>query len=460
VQNTRVFRPTPSAARQWGIRLIALTIGIWLASLALGFHTGLVLLTLVGFAAAVAGLGKPSLGVLGIAILCTLDAVSRIYLLTGGLLRWNTFNYWLVAVMLLHIGWLVRLRNPEIRLLQVFIALLTIELAFSSDRLGGAQHVLNLVTVFGLLIYFARASSDLEVWYWSAMVSGVVSGLGSLVFFLQQESLPGINENAWSFFPLTSLFATCVYFASPVRRRRSRLLVILAFVNAGWVFLSGSRGSLLICVVCFLFILVRLGSVKGTALTLGAATLLTVSAISMFGGQGNRAAERLANLFDSGRTITNKTSGRWDLALGGWNIFLDQPLGVGTGGFAPSWAALHDREGISGFKEGLSVQAHSAWVKVLAENGFPGILLLIAFVLSFAALGWRRRRAGMLLPGLLVSVAMSVAFLADEFQGKALWFLAAAIMLFLNRPPSGRNRKSASVRPVVLRGPALATLRP
>lgn len=435
VQSMSGVRATPSAAPPWGVRLIALTIGMWLASLALGFETGLVLLTLMGFGAAVVGLWKPTLGVLGVVILCTLDAVSRIYLLTGGPLRWNTFNYWLVVVMLLQLRWLVRLRDPQIRLLQVFIALLTVELVFSKDLIGGAQHVLNIVSIFGLLIYFARASSDRQVWYWSAMVSGVVSGLGCLVFYLQQESLPEINPNAWSFFPLTSLFSACVYFAGPVRRRRSRLLVILAFLNAGWVFLSGSRGSIFICVVCLLFILARLRSVKGIGLTLGAAVLAAFAIAGQFGGLESRAVNRLAALFDTERSMTSRTSGRWDLALGGWYIFLDHPLGVGTGGFPEAWATRGSRERVFAFHEGAHVQAHSAWIKVLAENGIPGIVLFIAFVLSFLAVGWRQRRAGMLLPGLLVTVVFSVAFLADEFQGKGLWYLSGAIILFTRLAP-------------------------
>jgi O-antigen ligase len=429
VQSTSYVRPIPSIARRWGIRLIALTIITWLASLALGFHAGLILLTVLGFAAAVAGLGKPTLGVFGVVVLCTLDPLTRLYLLTGGLLRHNLFNYWLVVVMALHFGWLLRLRDPQIRLLQVFIALLTVELVFSTDLTGGAQHVLNIAAVFGLLIYFARASRDREVWYWSAMVSGVLSGLGSLSFYLQQDSLPTINANAWSFFPLTSLFAACVYFASPGRRRRSRLLVSLVSVNAGWVFLSGSRGSMLIGVVCLLFILARLRQVQGGALTLVAAALFVIALAGQFVGQESEAVSRLAKLFDSERSMTNRTSGRWDLALGGWRIFLDEPLGVGTGGFPEAWATLQNRREISAF-EGASKQAHSGWIKILAENGVPGILLFTAFVLSFAVLGWRRRNAGMFLPGLLVTLVLSVAFLAEEFQGKGLWYLVGAIILF------------------------------
>jgi O-antigen ligase len=347
--------------------------------------------------------------------------------------------------MALHFGWLVRLRHPQIRLLQVFIALLTVELVFSSDLAGGAQHILNIATVFGLLIYFARASRDRAVWYWSAMVSGVLSGLGSLIFYLQQESLPTINPNAWSFFPLTSLFAACVYFASRGRRRRWRLLAILAFVNAGWVFLSGSRGSMFICAVCLFFILARLRDVQGGALALVAAALVAIAISGQFVGQESQAVSRLAKLFDSERSMTNRTSGRWDLAVGGWHIFLDHPLGVGTGGFPQAWATLRNRRGVSAF-EGASKQAHSGWIKVLAENGVPGVLLLTAFVLSFAVLGWRGRNAGMLLPGLLVTLTLSVAFLADEFQGKGLWYLSGAIILFERSTPGREMRGSHNPR--------------
>jgi O-antigen ligase len=122
-------------------------------------------------------------------------------------------------------------------------------------------------------------------------------------------------------------------------------------------------------------------------------------------------------------------------------------MGVGTGGFAVTWMNLRQREGLSVFREGVYTPAHSGWIKILTENGVPGILLFAAFVLSFAGIGWRRRREGMFLLGLLVTLSLSVAFLADEFQGKGLWFLAAAVMTVMRRRPR-LGQKSAT------RGPA------
>jgi O-antigen ligase len=446
-----VARPSRGPARFWGVRLVVLTIGAWLVSLVMGFQVGLIVLTLVGLTGAVVGLWKPALGVLGITMLCTLDAVSRIYLMSGGLLRWNTFNYWLALVMLLQIGWLLRLKDSQIRLLLVFIAFLTVELVFSQDLMDGAQHILNLATIFGLLIYFRRASSDPDVWYWSTIVSGVMSALGGLVYFLQKSSLPIINENAWSFFPLTSVFVTCVYFTSPFRRREAGLPLVLAIIDVLWVFLSGSRGSMFSGAVCLLFILLRLRSVKMAALTLVGSGLF---AVVMSGALEERSTVRLSTLFNTERSLSGRTSGRWDLAFGGWYIFRENPLGVGTGGFPDAWATLNSRRQISTFRKGKSIAAHSAWIKVLVENGVPGILLFTAFVLSFAVVGWRRRGAGMFLPGLLVTAALSVAFLADEFQGKGLWYLSAAILLLTRLAPDVGNRpggRRRNRRPVAAR---------
>src|SRR5205085_6576527 len=126
-------------------------------------------------------------------------------------------------------------------------------------------------------------------------------------------------------------------------------------------------------------------------------------------------------------------SGRSDLGLGGYYIFLEHPLGVGTGGFAASWATLGARDRLSGFKQGEEFPAHSGWIKVLAENGLPGIVLLVLYTYSFLRGGLRahdRRVRGL---SLMVGVALGVAFLSTEFQGKGFWFVAAGATALLRR---------------------------
>ena len=108
---------------------------------------------------------------------------------------------------------------------------------------------------------------------------------------------------------------------------------------------------------------------------------------------------------------------------------------------------MENREGMSVFREGEYSEAHSGWIKTLTENGIPGIVLLGAFVLSFAVIGWRTRSVGLFPLGLLATVGLSVAFLADEFQAKGLWLLVATVMTALRRGAtrSARTRAAATI---------------
>jgi hypothetical protein len=438
-------RDNSHRARFWGKLLVGLILAVWAAGLFLDFATALLILTMAGFVAALIGIRHPVLGILGITMLCTLDSVSRAYLLTGGLWRWNTFNYLLVLVSVLALRFVTRLSDTPTRILQALLVLFTAGLAWSTAFRPGVQHVLEVFTLFGLLVYFARAAAGREVWYRVALVGGTLAAGGGLVFYRHIENLDAINANAWSFLPLTGLFAVCLGFLAMASQRRGLIpLSSLAAINAVWVFLSGSRGGIAIACVCVLFILYQLRTSRRFVPVLGVAILVFFGVISQFLQEETWALRRINALLDEERSLSSRTSGRSDLALGGWYIFQEHPLGVGTGGFGNAWAMLNRREGLSDFREGARTSAHSAWIRVLAENGIPGILVLGAFVSSFAVIGWRRRAHGAFALGLLVTFSLAVAFLAHEFQGKGLWFLTAGAMTLFRRIPAGTERSAPS----------------
>jgi hypothetical protein len=434
VRQSRV-RPAPITGPEvWGRRMLALTILAWAAGTSIGFQSALALLTGIAFVAAVWGLRHPSLGLLGISLLCTLDAVTRHLLMTGGLLRWNTLNYWLVAVSVVFIGFVHRANDVQSLLAKLFMAFLAIELLASADLSLGIQHLLAILPLFGLLTYFVRAVHDERIWLWLALVNGVAGAMGGLLFNLQRESLPALNHNAWGFFPLTAIFV--VSLALPFFAQRPRwafLAGILAAVNLCWVFLSGSRGDLLIGTACLVFIVttLRTAPVRSAfvALTLVMASLV----MSSFGDLRDRAVFRLEKLMDAEEAAESRTSGRTDLLKGGWHIFTQNPFGVGTGGFNKAWAGLGYIEGVSHFKYGEEMAAHAGWMKVLAENGIIGFTLLAAFVGSFAAAAWKRRHVPTMRVGFLVTIVLSVAFTSTEFQPRGLWLLAAGGVAILNR---------------------------
>ena len=415
---------------RWGMRLTLLTCVVWLCGLFVGFETSLSVLAAIAFAITIIGVFRPSLGMLGVAMLCTLDVIIRHFLMTGGILRWNTFNYVLLGVTLLGVPLLVMRRDLQTRLAIVFAILLVVQLQMASQWRTGAQHILNFVAVFGLLVYFVRAHRDRDAWYWQGVICGVTAAGGGLVYYLQADSLYDMNSNAWDHFPVCAIFAACLAGAVTENSSRRLPLLLLTSINFGWVFLSGSRGGMLIAAVGLLFLLAqnrRLSrSVMGAVLV--GALVLGVSAV--FSGQQANSVGRIQRLFDTNRTMHDRTSGRSDLARDALVIFRQHPFGVGTGDFGVVRAGLSSRSIRKTFAKGHAIQAHSGWCQTLAENGIAGILLHIAIVGSFAYVGWRSERHVFHL-GLFVTVALSFAFISTEFQGKSLWFLTAATTVLL-----------------------------
>jgi O-antigen ligase len=443
LRTTAMPRGGLSPAVLWGTALSGFSVLAWGAGLVVGFEVALTLLTLAGFAAAVAGLRWPVLGLLGISMLSTLDPLTRNLLLLGGLFRFNTLNYWLLLVMLLAWPRLARLKDPQTRILQMFLAVLGLGLLHTPSLLFGSQHLLNILIVFGLLVYFLRAIENREIWFWLGVLNGVLAGVGGLVFYLQQSRLTYLNPNTVNKFPLTAL--VCICLAAHFVAGRSRPLVVLgvlAAVNLVWVFLTGSRGGLMISLFCALFLLMEVRGFSRRFAVTAVAGVMVAAVVAHFATLEEKTMHRMQKLFNPNYSLAARTSGRSDLALAGVYMFQDHPFGVGTGGFADTWENFGRREALSGSFYGQEKQAHSAWTKTLAENGLPGILLLVAYVTSFTLSAWNRRAQGMLSLGVLVTGVLSVTFLSTEFQGKGTWLLAAGVTALLHYQHRGGSEGS------------------
>lgn len=431
--------PEPAARVIWGPVATALIVLAWAVTPVSGFRMSLLILTIMGFLALFAGLRYPVIGLLGVTMLCILDSPSRVYILTGGLLRWNTFNYCLLLVMALYIPFLLRLRDAHSLSLMALVGLLCVEILISPDIGEGIQNVLGIVITFGLLIFFVRAGKDDRMWFWMAVCGGTMGAMGGLMFFLDRINLPVINENAWAALPLTALFTVMFGLPSAARMQRGQpTLLMLAAANLAWIFLSGSRGTLAIGACAFIGILVGMRGVRQRTIALSAAAVIGLVAAAHFGKLQERAIHRLTKLFTvehglaGDYSLGGRTSGRSDLAIGGWYIFEAHPFGVGTGGFPVAWSELGHHYGLV-YGRGEEKSAHSGWVKTLVENGFPGFTLLLVYVLSFAAVGLRQRSWVLWRLGMLTSAMLAASLISNEFQTKAVWFLAAGAMAFLQR---------------------------
>jgi hypothetical protein len=181
------------------------------------------------------------------------------------------------------------------------------------------------------------------------------------------------------------------------------------------------------------FLLISIRTLPRRVTSVTAAALLVAGVSGHFDALQSDAARRFSKLLDQRMSLEERTSGRGNLALGGWRIFTRHPLGVGTGGFENAWAELEQLDNTTRFAQGRQVPAHSAWVMVLAENGMPGIIIFAMFVGSFAVTGLRRRDPTLRRLGIFTTVMLAAAFMTTEFQSKALWFLAAIVTALLHQ---------------------------
>lgn len=406
--------------------LIVVILITWGFSFIGGYSNSVIVLNVLGLLLAIVGMRYPAIGVLGVGLLCTLDPLTRNLLLSGGLWRWNTLNYWLVIVILLNLRLLLRLNDPNSRWLMAFWGIMALMLPLSVYVSDGLQDLLNVGATLGILIYFVKASRNPQVYYWQGILNGVVGVLGGLAFYLQLGNLPYINPNSWAAFPMTALFSIALALPSAKDVKYGRLILLsLAAVNVIWVFLTGSRGSLLtamVVVVCYLMIL---RSISWTTLFLIAGSIAAFWAFNLLWEREAYALSRIQRLFDPTYTIAERTSGRSDIAATGLKIFQERPFGIGTGSFRAGAILLN-------IQGGAARPAHSGWIKTLAENGVQGILIMVFMVGSFLVVGWQRRDKNCFAIGFLVTTVLAVSFVSKEFQGKDLWYLVAGAIPLLN----------------------------
>jgi probable O-glycosylation ligase (exosortase A-associated) len=247
--------------------------------------------------------------------------------------------------------------------------------------------------------------------------------------------LPMLGDNNGVAIGMLMLVPVLTSLAAMAHSRYERLL--WRFLALGVLYraiATYSRGAFLACGALALFYILRSQKRLPALAGVLVATLLVAPILpSEFWDRMNTIAppnEATEDLSTAGRVHF------WKVAV---DMAADQPLlGVGYNSF--NWA--YDRYDDLNGKYGRARSVHSVWFGLLAELGFPGLLLFIALlVLAFRAC-WRGRAAAKLGPefanlrhfafaleGSLVAFIVGGTFLPFQYTEMLWHFLALTITL-------------------------------
>lgn len=423
------------ASERWGRLLFGLLLGSAVVAAAAGPVPALLAATTLALAVAALGVWYPVPGFLAIGVLCALDAAAGPVLQSLGWWRWNTINYALLVAALLCTPFLLRVTDLATRCLTALLLLSIVLLAPSADRAAGAQLILELLAYWGILAYLIRAPSAAAAWYWFGVGAGTAGALAGAAFVLGAGPAAwAVNPNVWSQAPLTGLFAVCLALARLGQGRRGRVpLYVLAAVDAAWVFLSASRGSMSLALVCLAYLVTTAGGLRRAVTVALGGLLLTSALVSRFPVLGAAAVARVELLLDRDASMRVRTSGRDELLRGGLRLAREHPAGLGTGAFAGAWTGVAVAGSGLRFRRGEASVAHSAWVRVLVETGVAGALLLAGFVLAIAGSALLQRNGATRAIGLLAATVVALGFASTDVHSKGLWLLAAGAIVLLHR---------------------------
>jgi hypothetical protein len=419
-----------------------------------GFDTAVYVLSLAALAAVVGMLWSPPVGLLGVTLMCTLESPMRAYLFEQMGLRYNSFNYLMLAVAAIGFPAVWAFRDIHTRLLAAFGVVLALQLLPSPNLTGGIVTMLEIIAVFALIGVYLRGLVHRNVLYWTAIVNATASA--AVVFgYLYFPPPAPMNENALGQVIIGGLASMAL--AVSVRGTGGNWILPASLVTANVVaaFLTGSRGGFLLAIILGGYIMVMLPRVTAKMYLLLLALVVFGWSAARFSNQYSVTVEKWSRLLDPTADISYATSNRSDLAIVGWRLFLDKPMGNGTGAFSE----LDDYISVINLRRA----AHSAWIKTLAENGIPGMVLLILYVSSFV---WGRKTSAAPVSkwlGVLVATTLGTGFVFIEFQSKGLWMLAAGASVLLNGgalvaapsapTPAGLASRIRGYRAAVLRIP-------
>jgi hypothetical protein len=378
--------------------------------------------------------------------------------------------YVVVAALALALAWRLvrgdgrsRELGPVAWPLAAFVVWTGLTLTWTGDLRKGAIFLGAFILPFGLLsIGFARLPwrGRWLTWLWAAIVGtalayAVVGGYQ----WIRRDVFwnPGvIVGNAYApFFRVNSVFWDPSiygrYLAVAILATlagvllgglsRWRFVVLVSVVVVTWIglFISFSQSS---------FVALASGVVVAAAVVWGRRAVVGLVGLAVFVGVASLGFPSVRHdLVGHGRSGVNAiTSGRANLVSQGVRIALHHPVGgVGVGAFKKAYA---ERTGLKGV-DPKKAASHTTPVTVAAEEGLPGLVLLVgrglaALAATLVGLGRGFTSRVSLAAGLvLVAIAVHSLFYNAFFEDPMTWAVFGLAAVVARVPRKGPPRNSA-----------------
>ncbi|MCB0689389.1 MAG: O-antigen ligase family protein [Saprospiraceae bacterium] len=405
--------------------------------LATSFGIGLLTLVVISFILAIRNYNQPRM-LTYILIMVAVDPVMRTYLMGGVLFRYHSFDYLLLSLVLINFLYGGRVHLKPIRIYMFLLLWMIIGLLISKDIVLGGLSIVGYLgfLAFYLILWHAVDSPGFGDILHDGLRYGILASLlFSMLFFLSFgievfrqdlfDEFGGdyINPNSFSYMPLAGIvFSTLLVKLFGHSARKQLIIQLILF---GIIGLSGSRGSFIVGGLAIFFSLS--GAIRTTRLVfvrIIAYFILSFSA-TLLKTSGVYTLERLSTFFQEEKDLSTASSGRSEIAFIGFQMFKSRPLvGLGTGSFRETFAELTASYQYFGSdflrkKQGDRIAAHSAYVKVMAENGLIGLILLTGFLLSI----YKARTKDNF--HIIAFSILVISLLSTEFNAKVPWFICA-----------------------------------
>lgn len=254
------------------------------------------------------------------------------------------------------------------------------------------NRVVKLALIGALISHFVVSPATLRIYLLSQLVAFMKIGqealfgkiTGSMVW--ENQGVPRLHGTAGSMFghpnslsgKTVSSIPWVVYLYPVVQRRWAKILLVVQFVFAiNIVIFTASRtGYLTVIVIATLMVLMARRNRLRWILVL----LVSVATTASF--MPPEYKQRFMSSFTGQEAEGQSSATRKALLVDSLNTFVENPLGVGIGGFR-QYQAMHGRN---------AQDTHNLYTQILAEAGIQGFICFVMLVFVILRKAFRCRR--------------------------------------------------------------------